>query len=820
MRVLVCGAGEVGYNIARQLSAEDNDVVVVDHSSERIQKVSDGLDVQSMTGFASHPDVLERAGAADADMLIAVTQSDEINIVACQVGHSLFDVRPRSRGSATRPISKRRGPTCSAATTCRSTSSSRRKPRWRAQSPGGSTCRARSTSRASPTTGRGWWACGSAPTAPSSTRPLRQLNELFPDLDITIVYIVRGDKTLYPASMEQLLPGDEIYFVAETGQLPRAMSLFGHEEKAARRLLLVGGGNIGLMLARQIEAADTDVDLKLIEHDKARAGFVADRLEDTVVLNGDALDTDLLDEANVSETETVVAVTTTTRSTCWCRCSPSATAACARSPSSTPPPMPPLISPLGIDASVSPRELTVSSILQHVRRGRIRSVYSMRDGEAEVIEVEALETSPVVGRPLKDVRFPPRRADRRGGPQAQRPHPARQHRPATRRYRGRILAPRRGQESGAHVRGRARILLASAAAEARVNSAALLGAFGRLLVVLAAAHLPPFALALAEADAEAARAFALGAACTLFPGGVLVLVGRGGARRLERRDAITFAVAGWGVAGLFAAVPFMLSGAADFSGSVLEAVSGVTASGLGAIERLDEAPRAILLWRAILQWIGGYATLVFVSVLAPRIALSAPAPEAFRPRPRQVAGAAAALYAVLTAAAGAALAAAGAPPFQAACYAMSGISTGGFAAGGGGPAALGRGVEAVLMLTMAAGALNLLGAWRAGAARAGAVTDDTELVPFLAFAAAGAGVVAVALAGVGGVPGRGHRVARPVRRGLGADDHGLFRRIRGAGAGFRDSRTRRPCPGRRRRRLHRRRTQAAPRAFAAPPQPP
>ena len=292
-----------------------------------------------------------------------------------------------------------------------------------------------------------------------------------------------------------------------------------------------------------------------------------------------------------------------------------------------------------------------------------------------------------------------------------------------------------------------------------MNSAALLGAFGRLLVVLAAAHLPPFALALAEADAEAARAFALGAACTLFPGGVLVLVGRGGARRLERRDALTFAVAGWGVAGLFAAVPFMLSGAADFSGSVLEAVSGVTASGLGAIERLDEAPRAILLWRAILQWIGGYATLVFVSVLAPRIALSAPAPEAFRPRPRQVASAAAALYAVLTAAAGAALAAAGAPPLQAACYAMSGISTGGFAAGGGGPAALGHGVEAVLMLTMAAGALNLLGAWRAGAARAGA--DDTELAPFLAFAAAGAGVVAVVLAGAGGVP-----VADTAWRGL------------------------------------------------------
>ena len=406
MRVLVCGAGEVGYNIARQLSAEDNDVVVVDHSSERIQKVSDGLDVQSMTGFASHPDVLERAGAADADMLIAVTQSDEINIVACQVGHSLFDVPTKiarirhqaylettwadlfSRNHM--PIDVIISPEAEVA----------RAIARRLDVPGALDLAGFADDRARLVGVR------LGPDCPVLNTPLRQLNELFPDLDITIVYIVRGDKTLYPASMEQLLPGDEIYFVAETGQLPRAMSLFGHEEKAARRLLLVGGGNIGLMLARQIEAADTDVDLKLIEHDKARAEFVADRLEDTVVLNGDALDTDLLDEANVGETETVVAVTDNDEVNVLVSvlakrhgCLRAVTLINAATYA-------PLISPLGIDASVSPRELTVSSILQHVRRGRIRSVYSMRDGEAEVIEVEALETSPVVGRPLKDVRFP------------------------------------------------------------------------------------------------------------------------------------------------------------------------------------------------------------------------------------------------------------------------------------------------------------------------------------------------------------------------------------------------------------------------------
>ena len=406
MRVLVCGAGEVGYNIARQLSAEDNDVVVIDDSEERIRKVNDGLDVQSMVGFASHPGVLERAGAGDADMLIAVTQSDEINIVSCQVGHSLFDV--------TTKIARIR-------------KQAYLEPAWRALfsrehmpidaiiSPEVEVARA---------IGRRLDAPGSLDLAefadgrlclvgvrlgercPVVNTPLRELGDLFPDLGITIVSILRGDRTLFPASMEQLLPGDEIYFVAETGQLPRAMILFGHEERAARRILLIGGGNIGFMLAREIEAKTPDVDLKLIEHDKMRAEFVADALENAVVLNGDALDTDLLEEAGVADTETVVAATDNDevnvlasvlakRHGCLRAISLINAATYA-----------PLISPLGIDASVSPRELTVSSILQHVRRGAVRSVYSLHGGAAEVIEVRALETSPVVGRPLKDAGLP------------------------------------------------------------------------------------------------------------------------------------------------------------------------------------------------------------------------------------------------------------------------------------------------------------------------------------------------------------------------------------------------------------------------------
>ena len=406
MRVLICGAGEVGFNIARQLAAEENDVVVIDHSAERLQKVSDGLDVQSMSGFASHPDVLDKAGAGDADMLIAVTQSDEINIVACQVAHSLFDVPTKiarirhqaylEPGWSTlfsrdhMPIDVIISPEVEVA----------RSIGRRLDVPGTLDLAGFADDRVRLAGVRLDGTC------PIVNTPLRQLNELFPDLDITIVYIVRGDATVYPSSMEQLLPGDEVYFVAETSELPRAMTLFGHREEAARRLLLIGGGNIGLMLARQIEGTGRDIDLKLIEHDKARAEFAADHLDSTVVLNGDALDADLLAEANVAETETVIAVTDNDEVNVLASllakrhgCLRAVTLINATTYG-------PLISPLGIDASISPRELTVSTILQHVRRGRIRSVYSLRSGEAEVIEVEALETSPVVGTPLKDVKLP------------------------------------------------------------------------------------------------------------------------------------------------------------------------------------------------------------------------------------------------------------------------------------------------------------------------------------------------------------------------------------------------------------------------------
>jgi trk system potassium uptake protein TrkA len=406
MKVIVCGAGQVGFNIARQLAGEDIDVTVIDQAPELIKKVSDTLDVQAMVGFASHPQMLERAGAADADMIIAVTFADEVNMVACQVAHSLFNVptkiaRVRAQNYLTpmwrdlfsrdnMPIDVIISPEIEVA----------RAVTRRLQVPGASDMISFADGKVRVVAVR----CGE--DCPIVDTPLRQLTELFPDLDIVIVGILRGETVIAPSGDDQMLAGDEVYFAAVADHVERAMTVFGHEEQEARRVVIVGGGNIGLFLAQQLEAEHPNVRVKIIERNRARAEFVADQLNRTVVLNGDALDQELLDEANVSTAEAIVAVANDDEvnilsSLLAKRQGCERAMALVNNPT-----FPPLVSSLGIDVVISPRATTVSTILQHVRKGRIIGVHSLPNGVAEVIEAEALETSPLVGKPLREVDLP------------------------------------------------------------------------------------------------------------------------------------------------------------------------------------------------------------------------------------------------------------------------------------------------------------------------------------------------------------------------------------------------------------------------------
>ena len=229
---------------------------------------------------------------------------------------------------------------------------------------------------------------------------------LFHDLNIVVIGIVRNGKALVPSAEDQMLPGDEVMFVVDSQHTARAMTAFGHEEPEARRIVIFGGGNIGTFLAQQVEELPSGVSAKVIEMDPARAEVVAKALKNTVVLNGDVLDTHILEEASVATAETVVAVTNDDETNILAallakRMGCKRVMALVNKTDYAG-----LMSNLGIDVVISPRAITVSHILQYVRRGRIRAVHSLNEGFGELIEADALETSPLVGKPLKEVKLP------------------------------------------------------------------------------------------------------------------------------------------------------------------------------------------------------------------------------------------------------------------------------------------------------------------------------------------------------------------------------------------------------------------------------
>jgi len=406
MKVIVCGAGQVGFNIARYLSYEDNDVTVVDQSAELTKKISNSLDIKAISGFASEPAILEQAGAPDADMLIAVTQSDEVNMIACQIAHSLFDVttkiaRIRKQGyldpkwanlytRENMPIDVIISPEREVA----------RAVSRRLQVPGAFDMISLVDDRVKLAGIRCDEGC------PVINTPLRQLTQLFPDLNVMIVGVAREGNTFIPMADDMLLEGDEVYVVADSTHVQRTLSIFGHEEPEARRIVIFGGGNIGLFLAQQIEEEQPSVNIKVVEADKSRAEIAARNLKRSVVLNGDVLDPEIMEEANVSSAEAVIAVTNDDEANILASLLAKRAGSRRAITLVNNATFEPITPSLGIDVVVSPRNITVSTILQHVRRGRIHSVHTLREGFGELIEAEAIETTSLVGAPLKEAELP------------------------------------------------------------------------------------------------------------------------------------------------------------------------------------------------------------------------------------------------------------------------------------------------------------------------------------------------------------------------------------------------------------------------------
>lgn len=406
MKVIICGAGQVGWQIARHLSGEQNDVTVVDFNADLVRRATDTLDVQGIVGFASYPDILAQAGARDADMIIAATHSDEVNMVTCQVAHSVFSVprkiarlRAQSYLDAIYADLYRRD----------------HLPIDVVISPEREVAEAAIQRLFAPATfDTESFMGGKAQLlgivldsdCPVLNTPLRQLSELFSTLRAIVVAVRREGRIFAPEPNDQLFADDRIYVFAHNEDLTRTLEIFGKSTRKQERVVIVGAGNVGLGVAVALEAQSERIRAKVIELNRDCAENAADALERTIVLNGDGMDMDVLMEAGIDRADAILALTDDDKTNMLVAVRGKQAGCPMAVALINDPTLVPLMGALDIDAYINPRATTVSSILRHVRHGRVRAIYSIGDAEGEMIEAQVLSTSPLAGRLIRDVEFP------------------------------------------------------------------------------------------------------------------------------------------------------------------------------------------------------------------------------------------------------------------------------------------------------------------------------------------------------------------------------------------------------------------------------
>ena len=405
MKSIVCGAGVVGKSIAESLSKEGLEVTVIDESGEAIKKVSNTLDVKTIVGAASSPSMLESAGARDCDIIIAVTKSDETNMIACQIGYSLFKIPTKIarirqqdylKGEWANLYNKENLPIDFIISPENEVAKAIYR---RLHAPGAIDMLELADNRLKLIGLKCEEQC------PMLNISIRELSEVYSSVLSNILLVIRQDKKFVVNSRSTLEKNDIVYFVVDNGHFHEAMKAFGHEETESQRVVIVGGGNIGFALSKRIEEEDKNVSTSLIEFDKNRSKFLASNLKSVTIINGDALESDILEEVNISNTGNFIAVTNDDEvnilaSLLAKRAGAQNCMTLVNNSSYSS-----LLNTIGIDITIDPRLITISTILEKVRSGRIRSIYTLGDGFGEVIEAEILANSAFANKKLKDMQL-------------------------------------------------------------------------------------------------------------------------------------------------------------------------------------------------------------------------------------------------------------------------------------------------------------------------------------------------------------------------------------------------------------------------------
>jgi trk system potassium uptake protein TrkA len=404
MKIIILGANQVGSTLAETLANEANDITVVDTDVNRLRELKDRIDIGTITGMASHPDVLERAGGEDADMIIAVTESDEINMVACRVAYSLFHTPKkicRLRSTSYLATDKLFGKQGIAVDVVIS-------PELIVSSyisrlldlPGSLQVLDFADGKAQLVAVKAHYG------GPLVGQEIRLLRQHMPSIDTRVAAIFRQDRPIIPEGSTVIEAGDEVFFIAAKNDIRAVISELRRMDKPYRRVMIAGGGNIGLRLAEEIEQK---YQVKIIERDRDRSIFLSETLHKAIVLHGESSHRELLIEENIEDTDVFLALTNDDEANIMSSMLAKRLGARKVMTLINNPAYVDLVQGGEIDIAISPQQATIGSLLAHVRRGDVVNVHSLRRGAAEAMEAIAhgdINSSKVVGKAIKDIDLP------------------------------------------------------------------------------------------------------------------------------------------------------------------------------------------------------------------------------------------------------------------------------------------------------------------------------------------------------------------------------------------------------------------------------